>query len=139
MRTDKTGHIGVGRPANTYVAGFIGSPTMNLIAGYARNTGATSTFGIQGADLPLHCPATTDALLGVRPEHLALVHESPWRGEVTVVEPTGADTFVVVKTDAGDVTVRTSPQTQARPGDAVGLEIQAARVNWFDAASGVRL
>ena len=41
---------------------------------------------------------------------IALVEQSPWRGEVTVVEPTGADTFVVVKTGAGDVTVRTSPQ-----------------------------
>lgn len=112
---------------------------MNLIAGCARNTGATGLFFIEGADLPLNFPVTTDALLGVRPEHIALVDESPWRGKVTVVEPTGADTFVVVKTDAGDVTVRTSPQTQARPGDAVGLEIQTARVNWFDAGSGVRL
>ena len=127
------------RPANTYVASFIGSPTMNLIAGCARNTGATGIFCINNADLPLHCPVTTDALLGVRPEHIALVQTSPWRGEVTVVEPTGADTFVVVKTDAGDVTVRISPQTQARPGDAVGLEIQPARVSWFDAGSGVRL
>ena len=75
----------------------------------------------------------------MRPEHIALVEESPWRGEVTVVEPTRADTFVVVKTDAGDVTMRTSPQTQARSGDAVGLEIQPARVSWFDAGSGVRV
>ena len=67
------------------------------------------------------------------------LQESPRRGEVTVAEPTGADTFVVVKTDAGDVTVRTSPQTQARPGDAAGLEIQAARVSWFDAGIGVRV
>ena len=99
---------------------------------------ARGIFGIHNADLALHCPVTTDALLGVRPEHIALVQESPWRSEVTVVEPTGVDTFVVVKTDAGDVTVRTSPQTQARPGDAVGLEIQVARVSWFDAGSGVR-
>ena len=67
------------------------------------------------------------------------MQESPWRGEVTVVEPTGTDTFVVAKTNAGDVTVRMSPQTQARPGDAVGLEIQPARVSWFDAGSGVRV
>ena len=68
-----------------------------------------------------------------------LVEESPWRGEVTVVEPTGADTFVVVKTDAGDVTVRTSPQTLAAVADVMGLEIQPARVSWFDAGSGVRV
>ena len=75
----------------------------------------------------------------MRPEHIALVQESPWRGEVTVVEPTGADTFVVVKTDAGDVTVRTSPQTLAAVADVMGLEIQPARVSWFDAGSGVRV
>jgi multiple sugar transport system ATP-binding protein len=121
------------------VAGFIGSPTMNLIAGRAGNTSATAGFGIKNAVLPLQCPVATDALLGVRPEHIILTADARWRGEVSVVEPTGADTFVVVKTEAGDVTVRTSPQTQARPGDAVGLEIQAARVNWFDAGSGVRL
>ena len=111
---------------------------MNLIASYAGNTGATGIFSIKNADLPLQCQVTADALLGVRPEHIALVPESPWRGEISVVEPTGADTFVVVKTDAGDVTVRTSPQSQIRPGDPVGLEIQSARVNWFDAGSGVR-
>ena len=127
------------RPANTYVAGFIGSPTMNLIAGCARNMGAGGMFCIKNADLPLHCPTSADALLGVRPEHIALSNDAPWRGVISVVEPTGADTFVVVKTDAGNVTVRTAPHMQSRPGDAVGLEVQAARVNWFDAQSGVRL
>ena len=68
-----------------------------------------------------------------------MTENASWRGEISVVEPTGADTFVVIKTEAGDVTVRTSPQTQAAPGDSVGLEIQAAHVNWFDAGSGVRL
>jgi multiple sugar transport system ATP-binding protein len=128
------------RPANTYVAGFIGSPTMNLIAGSAHTTGATGQFGIEGAVLPLACPAATSAtLLGLRPEHIELVSESPWRGEVSVVEPTGADTYVVVKTAAGDVTVRTSPQTALRPGASVGLQVQAGHASWFDAASGQRL
>ena len=127
------------RPANTYVAGFIGSPTMNLIAGCAENTGSEGIFCIKNANLPLHCPVGANALLGVRPEHIALTSDSPWRGVISVVEPTGADTFVVVKTDAGNVTVRTAPHMQSRPGDAVGLEVQAARVNWFDAQSGVRL
>ncbi len=127
------------RPANTYVAGFIGSPTMNLIAGRADNTSAAAGFAIKNAVLPLHCPSSADALLGVRPEYITMTADAPWRGEISVVEPTGADTFVVVKTEAGDVTVRTLPQTKARPGDAVGLQIQAAQVSWFDAGSGVRL
>ncbi|MEO6322607.1 MAG: ABC transporter ATP-binding protein, partial [Polaromonas sp.] len=128
------------RPANTYVASFIGSPTMNLIAGHAQSTGATGQFGIEGALLPLACPsAAPGTLLGLRPEHIEFVGEAPWRGKVSVVEPTGADTYVVVKTAAGDVTVRTSPQTAVRPGDAVGLQVLAAHVNWFDAASSMRL
>jgi len=128
------------RPANTYVAAFIGSPTMNLIAGCARSTGATGLFDIEGAALPVACPsARPGSLLGVRPEHIALVAESPWRGVVSIVEPTGADTYVVVKTAAGDVTVRVSSQSTVKPGDRVALEVAAAHVSWFDASSGVRM
>ena len=128
------------RPANLYVAGFIGSPTMNLIAGGAQPAGATGQFGIEGAVLALACPSPLPGtLLGLRPEHIALAADAPWRGEVSVVEPTGADTYLLVKTAAGDVTVRTSPQTAVRPGDAVGLQVQAEHANWFDAVTGMRL
>jgi multiple sugar transport system ATP-binding protein len=128
------------RPANTYVATFIGSPTMNLIAGESV-AAAGRGFSIAGADLPLACPAAPRgaALMGVRPEHMALSDNAPWRGEVSVVEPTGADTYVVVRTDAGDVTVRTAPQVRVVPGERVGLEVQPLHVNWFDPASGRRL
>ena len=126
------------RPANTYVATFIGSPTMNLIEGRATGYGQ---FSIAGAGLALTAPdnASKPTLLGLRPEHIRLDDAAAWRGVVNLVEPTGADTYVVVDTAAGKVTVRTAPQTQARPGDAVGLEIQADHVTWFDQASGLRL
>ncbi|MDP3708275.1 MAG: ABC transporter ATP-binding protein [Polaromonas sp.] len=127
------------RPANTYVASFIGSPTMNMIAGSSSKTLAGGLFDIKEASLPLVSPAGGPALLGVRPEHISFADDAAWRGQVSLVEPTGADTFVVVKTAAGDITVRASPQTQAKPGDTVGLQISGAYVNWFDAASGVRL
>ncbi|QBK04347.1 ABC transporter ATP-binding protein [Hylemonella gracilis] len=127
------------RPANTYVATFIGSPTMNLIAGTAAPDG--NGFVLPEARLPLVCPApASQALtLGVRPEHLLLSDGSDWRGEVQVVEPTGADTYVMVQTAAGRVTVRTSPQTPVRPGDRVGLTLSPEQAHWFDAASGARL
>jgi multiple sugar transport system ATP-binding protein len=127
------------RPANTYVATFIGSPTMNLIEGrVGTNSGA---FEIAGAQLALTAPtyAGNTTQLGLRPEHLGFDDAAPWRGVVNLVEPTGADTFVVVDTAAGKVTVRTAPQTQVRPGDHVGLGIQAEHVTWFDQASGLRL
>jgi len=84
-------------------------------------------------------PRDGNVLLGVRPEHLTLDDAAPWRGEVSLVEPTGADTFVVVKTGVGDMTVRVSAQSRVRAGDAVGLHVAADHVNWFDAASGVRV
>ena len=136
------------RPANTYVASFIGSPTMNLIAGraYSARAGGTidASFAIPGAVLPLACPALrqdagTDTLLGLRPEHIVLADSAGWRGEVSVVEPTGADTYVVVTTQAGNVTVRTAPQTTLKPGDHVGLQVMAERASWFDEKSGIRL
>ncbi len=128
------------RPANTYVATFIGSPTMNLIAGAAGPAGGQPAFGIAGAALPLACPAAGGkATLGLRPEHIELADAAPWRGEVSLVEPTGADTYVVVKTDAGDMTVRVSPQLRVSPGERVGLQPRAAHANWFDVQSGQRL
>ncbi|GAB4214315.1 MAG: sn-glycerol-3-phosphate ABC transporter ATP-binding protein UgpC [Rhodoferax sp.] len=127
------------RPANTYVAGFIGSPTMNFIAGTASGTGDAAQFSFEGASLSLPSPRSGALTLGQRPEHIHLSDSAPWRGEVTLVEPTGADTYVVVKTAVGLITVRTAPSTVVRVGDTVGLSVSAQHNNWFDAQSGVRL
>ena len=124
------------RPANTYVATFIGSPTMNLLRGAATG----GHFGIQGAALNLAAPASAnEVLLGVRPEHLVMQDSAPWRGKVSVVEPTGPDTYVVVDTAAGCVTLRTDAQTSVQPGDSVGLAVEPANAHWFDASSENRL
>ena len=124
------------RPANTYVATFIGSPTMNLLRGAATG----GQFGIQGAALNLAPPASAnEVLLGVRPEHLVFQETAPWRGRVSVVEPTGPDTYVMVDTAAGSVTLRTDAQTRVQPGDAVGLAVEPANAHWFDASSENRL
>ena len=124
------------RPANTYVATFIGSPTMNLLRGAATG----GHFGIQGAALNLAAPASAnEVLLGVRPEHLVMNDSAPWRGKVSVVEPTGPDTYVVVDTAAGSVTLRTDAQTRVQPGDSVGLAVEPANAHWFDASSENRL
>jgi multiple sugar transport system ATP-binding protein len=124
------------RPANTYVASFIGSPTMNMVQGQALGPAG---FEIAGACLPLTAPVAGPAQLGLRPEHIALADDAPWRGQVSIVEPTGADTFVVVSTVAGDVTVRTSAQARVSPGDQVGLQANGDHASWFDVASGQRL
>ena len=88
---------------------------------------------------PVGCTGTAWATLGLRPEHLQLQADAPWRGQVLLVEPTGADTFVVVQTTAGPVTVRVAPQTPVRVGEPIGLAVSAAHANWFDSESGQRL
>ncbi|MES2949567.1 MAG: ABC transporter ATP-binding protein [Pseudomonadota bacterium] len=127
------------RPANTYVASFIGSPTMNLIAGHNGTAQGNNNFEIAFTQMPMAAPRAGNVLMGVRPEHVSLVDDAPWRGEVSVVEPTGADTYVVVKTGAGDVTVRVSAQARVKAGDSVGLQVAADHVSWFDTGTGVRI
>ena len=129
-----TPHEVYNNPANTFVASFIGSPTMNMVSGQRQADG----FALQGACLPLVCP-NGRAQLGLRPEHISLVAEAPWQGQVSVVEPTGADTFVVVQTLAGDITVRCAPSTQVQVGERVGLHVNAAAACWFDVDSGARI
>lgn len=128
------------RPANTYVAGFIGSPTMNFIAGHAGGTQAGGLFSFAGGALALDCPAPAGAVtLGQRPEHIHLQADAPWRGEVMLVEPTGADTYVVVKTAVGPITVRVPPSTPIKVGEQTGLSVSNRHNNWFDAQSGLRI
>ncbi len=128
------------RPANTYVAGFIGSPTMNFIAGTADGTGAGGLFRFEGGTLDLSCPAPAGPImLGQRPEHIHIEADAPWRGQITLVEPTGADTYVVVKTTAGLITIRVAPSSTYKVGEQVGLTVSNKHNNWFDAKSGLRL
>jgi multiple sugar transport system ATP-binding protein len=111
-----------GRPANTFVASFIGSPTMNMIT---------------AAKSPVHAP-TGASQLGLRPEHITLLPDSDWQGTVTLVEPTGADTFIDVDAAGTHLTVRVSPELSFQPGQQIGLQANAQALHWFD-VKGVRL
>ena len=103
------------RPDNLFVAGFIGSPKMNLISGQAA------------AELN----ATT---IGVRPEHISVSMTSGrWTGEVKVAEHVGSDTFLYVTIDTiGDVTVRVVGEVGARAGSTVHLTPEPERIHRFD-------
>ncbi len=126
-------------PANTYVASFIGSPTMNFIPGQLQGTGEASRFVFAGGTLELPGPVQGDVTLGQRPEHIHLSDDAPWRGQVSLVEPTGADTYVVVKTEAGAITVRAPANTKLQVGQTIGLTVSSRHNNWFHTTSGVRL
>ena len=110
-------------PRNLFVAGFIGSPTMNLIEGAEAEK--------QGA-----------ATIGVRPEHLSVgdPEGAPWRGRVGLAEHLGSDTFLHVHdTGLADiVTVRANGEVPLRHGDAVGLTPDVERMHRFG-PDGLRL
>ncbi len=109
-------------PRNLFVAGFIGSPTMNLFTGNAARQ--------QGAET-----------LGVRPEHLAPSKaEGLWTGRVGLSEHLGSDTFLHIHETglAETITVRTTGDFDAHHGDTVFLTPEADKVHRFD-AQGLRL
>ena len=99
------------RPANLFVAKFIGSPRMNVFP----------STSVKGITLPENATE-----VGVRPEHIELVNPGTGLidGTVDVLEYLGADTFVILKCeDAGQITVRVNGNSTLRPGDSVGLRI----------------
>ena len=128
-------------PVNRFVAGFIGSPSMNFLPGVVGN-GQVLLEG--GAALPL--PAGSRGkegqavLYGTRPEHIDLVQgEDGIATEVIVVEPTGADTQIFTRIAGVEVTSIFRERHEFRPGAPIRLRPDAARAHLFDAQSGKRL
>ncbi|MGP9685748.1 ABC transporter ATP-binding protein [Halomonas sp. AOP25-F1-15] len=109
------------RPETLFVAGFIGSPKMNLIEGpLAAAYGATT--------------------LGIRPEHLEVSRDQgEWKGRVRFIEKLGADAFAYVDSEqAGPLTVRLSGDVELSNGDTLFITPQQAQLHAFD-AGGQRL
>jgi multiple sugar transport system ATP-binding protein len=127
------------RPANTFVAGFIGSPAMNMVPGVVR--GGRVDCG-DGAVLAIPAGAEAadgrEVLYGLRPEHCTL-GTSGLPVEVVVVEPTGADTQLYCRFRGQEVTATIRDRTDCRPGDRVHLAPDLAKAHLFDATSGARL
>ena len=127
------------RPANPFVAGFIGSPAMNLVEGTAQ--AASLVDGV----LRLPAPGAEDGrriVVGVRPEHLDLVPAATpgaFEAQVRVVEPTGNETHLVLDAGGRDVVAVSRDRLAMRPGDRVSLRADPARAHLFDAATGARL
>jgi sn-glycerol 3-phosphate transport system ATP-binding protein len=127
------------RPATTFVAGFIGSPPMNLLHGRAEGV----TFAVDGAALPLTStlPRAGDLMIGLRPEHAELGHSpAGWPLRVEMIEMLGAERLVHGRIGALPFTVR-QDSTLAPPkiGDTVSLRAGAEHLHWFDAATQHRL
>ncbi len=131
-------------PANLFVAGFIGSPSMNVLSGVVE-TGNDGAFVRAGdAALPLPPGSKVEAgrkvAYGIRPEHLKpVIHPTGLEGTVATVEPTGPETHVFVKLAGQDICAITQERLSLGPGEPVHLAPILERVHLFDAATGSRL
>ena len=103
------------RPANMFVAGFIGSPRMNLVGGETAQRHGAETIGI-------------------RPEHLKAARDGEgWQGRVAVAEHLGSDTFLHVDVPGvGNLTARSIGELGLTTGDDVRLLPDPGRVHRFD-------
>src|SRR5512143_3867171 len=127
------------RPATTFVAGFIGSPPMNLLRG--RGDGVAST--VDRATLPLltAAPRSGAALLGLRPEHAELRGDANgWPLQVEMIEMLGAERLVHGRIGNLPFTVR-QDSTLAPPkiGEVASLHVASEHLHWFDAVTEHRL
>jgi len=132
------------RPANLFVASFIGSPAMNFIRGTYRKDGANASVELP-AGARLAAPLTgaadgTNVVYGVRPEHLALADGGEGLGgQVAVVEPTGADTHVVVRAAEHELLAVFHERHAFQPGQRITLRPEVAHTHLFEASGGMRL
>ena len=125
------------RPGNLFVAQFIGSPAMNVFSGVVRS-GQVEGLGAQWPLAPGMAAEGQAVSYGVRPTDLRLA-ASGIPGRVIIVEPTGAETELLVEVGGQQMVVVIHGRTQAQPGDPVHLAFDVAKSHVFDAASGLRL
>ena len=137
------------RPANVFVAGFVGSPAMNLFRGVLRRGGAAAFQPRDGGSdaptwefptaFPLPARAEGDLILGLRPEHFRPAPGGEIHAVVETAEPLGSETLLRVRTGGLPFTVRMPPDLAPRRNERVELTVDWGGACWFDAASGTAL
>jgi sn-glycerol 3-phosphate transport system ATP-binding protein len=125
-------------PASTFVAGFIGSPPMNLLSGQAD--GSRFEVGGQRLALPRAAPRSGPLMLGVRPEHAQIVPGNGWALKVELTEMLGAERLVYGHLGEAPFILRIAgTEPPPRAGDVVHLAVTPSHMHWFDVAGGRRV
>ena len=136
-------------PANTFVAAFLGSPRINLLAGTIERSQEGTLFRSGDLTIPLtgdlnalaHSATSADVAIGIRPENIRVLLQA---GEarpnhlllpatVSLVEPVGSDLFVSAEANGVAFTARAEPRLPVSPGDPVLLELDTRRAHLFGA------
>ena len=126
------------RPANKFVAGFIGSPSMNLMEGTVRDGGIDVGGTLVAVSNTPGLENGRSVTFGIRPEDLSLSN-SGLKATVSVVEPTGSETHVVSRIGKGEIVSVFRERHALSPGQEIHLSPAVERVHLFDAESGERL
>ncbi|MFN0154005.1 MAG: ABC transporter ATP-binding protein [Gaiella sp.] len=136
------------RPANVFVATFLGAPPMNLIGGSLEASGDAWRFRGTNIDVPLstevlsptefehEVAASGDVQFGLRPEHFRIGAPGDAggiAGRVQFLEPVGSDLYLTVEAGGTTVQVRTDPDSPLQVGDNLSLTFDARRVHVFGA------
>jgi multiple sugar transport system ATP-binding protein len=135
-------------PENRFVAGFIGSPAMNLFDGTLRRDGGQVMFESEGLSVGLGAleeaaafPATIT--LGIRPEGLAIAEGESGPGtldvDVELVEPLGSEIYLHGRTSGLPIVARIGPDHPVAVGDRVTLTFDPGRLHFFDGSTGASL
>jgi len=140
------------RPENVFVAGFIGTPPMNMLRGRLTTSGGRRGLVCQtggalhwqdGVPADLERLMDREIVMGFRPEALRVsADEAGCRicGTVDMLEPLGAESFVHLAADCGaKVVARLGPECAFRPGQRLALELDIRQTHFFDAATGRRI
>lgn len=127
------------RPANRFVAGFIGSPAMNFIPARSTPDGRALVLDLaepQTVDLGCPLPAGRALIVGIRPEHLTLAAADAvgFKVDVATVETTGAATFITTATTP-EIVIALNGRSVVAAGETVRLTFAASNVHLFDAAT----
>ena len=131
------------RPGNLFVAQFIGSPAMNVMEGVVRRSPEGTKVAAMGALWPVTSSSVVDGQAvhyGIRPGDLSLSDSGQGiPAKVIVVEPTGAETELLLQVGDAKLIVVMHGRTSAQPDDTVYLAVDAAKAHVFDGKSGQRL
>jgi multiple sugar transport system ATP-binding protein len=130
------------RPSNLFVAGFIGSPAMNLLDAHLHDGGAdVGTLTIPLSPAQRTALGSADVVVGVRPEGFVVEPRGGLDATVDLVEELGSESYLYCTADGvgSPVVVRIEGLSSSRRGDHVSLVPQPQAVHLFDASSGARL
>ncbi|MBB3445719.1 MULTISPECIES: ABC transporter ATP-binding protein [unclassified Rhizobium] len=132
------------RPANKFVAGFIGSPAMNFIPAVAGEDGKSLTLDLgsvrQQIAIDHQIQPGRKVTAGIRPEHIGITNQGQGSFDVpvAVVESTGSSTFITAATTP-EMTIVETGRGSVQPGQTIGVTVDPVQVHLFDETSGIRI